>query len=58
MSPTRKSDRGEVTDGTESLLLSDSLLARGCAAAGLFDAPRYVVHSGCPWRFQPADFSS
>lgn len=62
MSTTRKSYPSDVTDGEWEFLLPYLSLMREDAPQReyplreLFDALRYVVKTGCQWRFLPHDF--
>lgn len=64
MSTTRKSYPSDVTDAEwESLLpyltlMREDAPQRAYALRELFDALRYVVKTGCQWRFLPHDFPS
>ena len=62
MSTTRKSYPSDVTDSEWEFLVSYLTLMRedapqrGHSLRELFNALRYVVKTGCPWRFLPNDF--
>ena len=62
MSTTRKSYPSDVTDGEWEFLLPYLSLMRADAPQReyplreLFNALRYVVKTGCQWRFLPHDF--
>ncbi len=62
MNTTRKSYPSDVTDGEWEFLLPYLTLMRedapqrAHALRDLFDAIRYVVKTGCQWRFLPHDF--
>ena len=62
MNTTRKSYPSDVTDGEWEFLLPYLTLMRedapqrAHALRELFDAIRYVVKTGCQWRFLPHDF--
>jgi transposase len=62
MSTTRKSYPSDVTDSDWEFLVSYLTLMREDAPQRahslreLFNALRYVVKTGCPWRFLPNDF--
>jgi transposase len=62
MNTTRKSYPSDVTDGEWEFLLPYLTLMREDAPQrahslrDLFDAIRYVIRTGCQWRFLPHDF--
>jgi transposase len=62
MSSPRKSYPSDVTDEEWAYLLPyltlmrEDVPQRGCALRELFNALRYVVKTGCQWRFLPHDF--
>lgn len=62
MSTTRKSYPSDVTDSEWEFLvpyltlMREDAPQRGHSLRELFNALRYVVKTGCPWRFLPNDF--